>query len=297
MMIGEKIYNLRKNNKLSQEELALQLTISRQAISKWELGEAIPDTENVVQLSKVFNVSTDYLLIDDYNYDETNPATTADNGKPKATWWGKISAVFSHRKTAPQHSFCRTTLSNMLEHFRRPRFLFSATSIAFVVSIFVCITCDFTINHTLTWSLYPIGSCVFAWLTFLPLMIKLKKRNIIVSICLLSLLTIPFLFWIEYASDIKNWVIPLGIPIVIASIAYILVASIVLLVFKFKNWYKAAILVLLIAPLNYFIDYRAAVFSDDSTDFLWLKILPIVLFAIVLFFIGFTKRTKAKSTA
>jgi len=64
-MLGKKIQQLRKDNGMSQEELASKLTISRQAISKWELGESMPDTENVVQLSKLFGVSTDYLLIDD----------------------------------------------------------------------------------------------------------------------------------------------------------------------------------------------------------------------------------------
>jgi len=64
-MLGKKIQQLRKDKGLSQEELASALTISRQAISKWELGESMPDTENVVQLSKLFGVTTDYLLIDD----------------------------------------------------------------------------------------------------------------------------------------------------------------------------------------------------------------------------------------
>ncbi len=52
-MLGEKIQRLRKEKGLSQEQLAAQLTISRQAISKWELGESMPDTENIVQLSKL----------------------------------------------------------------------------------------------------------------------------------------------------------------------------------------------------------------------------------------------------
>jgi len=67
-MLGKKIYKLRKDKGISQEELAAQLTVSRQAISKWELGEAMPDTENVVQLSRLFGVSTDYLLIDEMEF-------------------------------------------------------------------------------------------------------------------------------------------------------------------------------------------------------------------------------------
>ena len=64
-MIGKRILHLRKENGLSQEELAAKLTVSRQAISKWELSESVPDTENIVQLSQLFGVSTDFLLLDE----------------------------------------------------------------------------------------------------------------------------------------------------------------------------------------------------------------------------------------
>ena len=70
IMLGKKIQQLRKEYGMSQEELASKLTISRQAISKWELGESVPDTENVVQLSKLFGVTTDFLLYDEYENDK-----------------------------------------------------------------------------------------------------------------------------------------------------------------------------------------------------------------------------------
>lgn len=62
MTFGEKLLFLRKIKGLSQEQLAAQVTVSRQAVSKWELGEAMPDTENILQISKLFGVTTDYLL-------------------------------------------------------------------------------------------------------------------------------------------------------------------------------------------------------------------------------------------
>ena len=72
MTFGEKFQSLRKQSGLSQEQLASQLTISRQAISKWELDSSLPDTENIIQLSKLFNVSIDYLLNDEIeNTDDT----------------------------------------------------------------------------------------------------------------------------------------------------------------------------------------------------------------------------------
>lgn len=65
MTLGEKLLYLRKNKGLSQEQLAAHVTVSRQAVSKWELGESLPDTENVIQLTKIFNVSADFLLNDE----------------------------------------------------------------------------------------------------------------------------------------------------------------------------------------------------------------------------------------
>ncbi len=62
MTLGEKILKLRKARNLSQEQLAQALEVSRQAVSKWELNEAVPDVARVVAMSELFGVTTDYLL-------------------------------------------------------------------------------------------------------------------------------------------------------------------------------------------------------------------------------------------
>jgi transcriptional regulator with XRE-family HTH domain len=83
MNLGEKILHLRKLSGMSQEELASQITVSRQAISKWELGESVPDTDNVIQLCKLFNVSADYLLNDDVESDMDIPVVRENSDKLK----------------------------------------------------------------------------------------------------------------------------------------------------------------------------------------------------------------------
>lgn len=65
MILSEKIILLRKKLGWSQEELAEKLGVSRQSVSKWELGAAIPDLDKILRLSQLFGVSTDYLLKDD----------------------------------------------------------------------------------------------------------------------------------------------------------------------------------------------------------------------------------------
>lgn len=63
-MLSEKIYKLRKRSGLSQEQLAEQLNVSRQAISKWESGASVPESEKLIAISKYFGVSIDYLVSD-----------------------------------------------------------------------------------------------------------------------------------------------------------------------------------------------------------------------------------------
>ena len=65
MILGEKIVLLRKKNNYSQEDLANELGISRQSVSKWESGNSIPDLDKIIKMSSLFGVSTDYLLKDE----------------------------------------------------------------------------------------------------------------------------------------------------------------------------------------------------------------------------------------
>ncbi len=61
-MLSEKLYTLRKKSGLSQEQLAQQLNVSRQAISKWESGSSIPESEKLLAISEYFHVTLDSLL-------------------------------------------------------------------------------------------------------------------------------------------------------------------------------------------------------------------------------------------
>ncbi|OQA21146.1 MAG: HTH-type transcriptional regulator ImmR [Firmicutes bacterium ADurb.Bin354] len=72
MNFAEKIVFLRKQNRFSQEKMAEDLNVSRQTISKWELGASQPTMELIVTLSKYFGVSTDYLLKDDSQLEDSD---------------------------------------------------------------------------------------------------------------------------------------------------------------------------------------------------------------------------------
>lgn len=72
MTIGDQIQNLRVQKGLTQERLAEMLEVSRQSISKWELGQAVPDVEKIIRMSELFNVSTDTLLLRNAENEQAN---------------------------------------------------------------------------------------------------------------------------------------------------------------------------------------------------------------------------------
>lgn len=97
MKLADKITKLRKSNGWSQEELAERMNVSRQAISRWENGTALPDANNILQLSKLFHVTTDYLLNADYASDNDIPCVKEVHGMLdfKKNRYGKLLLVAS----------------------------------------------------------------------------------------------------------------------------------------------------------------------------------------------------------
>ena len=79
MKLSEKLYSLRKKSGLSQEQLAEQLNVSRQAISKWESDVSVPESEKLIVISTYFNVSVDYLIKDDVETADSIQPTSSAN--------------------------------------------------------------------------------------------------------------------------------------------------------------------------------------------------------------------------
>jgi len=84
MKLSEKIYYCRKRSGLSQEELAERLGVSRQSVSKWETGAALPEIDKLASLAAVFGVTTDWLLSDAEPSDESenNNKNNEKNSNP-----------------------------------------------------------------------------------------------------------------------------------------------------------------------------------------------------------------------
>lgn len=90
MILAEKITYLRKQKEWSQEELADQMEISRQSVSKWESGASIPELDKIIRMSMIFGVSTDFLLKDEYDIDVISK--NGQEGELKEAELSEISA-------------------------------------------------------------------------------------------------------------------------------------------------------------------------------------------------------------
>lgn len=89
MKLEEKLVSLRKANGLSQIELAEKMNVSRQAVSRWEVGASVPSIENLKFLSELYGVSIDWLINEETEEAEKKPQNTGHqlNKRRKITIW------------------------------------------------------------------------------------------------------------------------------------------------------------------------------------------------------------------
>lgn len=96
MEFHNKLYQLRKQKGLSQEELANRLNVSRQTVSKWEVGDSTPDMEKLVAISDLFEISLDKLVKGEetvYGGDVSTKLELVNELKEKAKQGVKIAAI------------------------------------------------------------------------------------------------------------------------------------------------------------------------------------------------------------
>ena len=88
--IANRLVNLRKEMGLSQEQLAEKIGVSRQAVSKWERSEASPDTDNIILLARLYNISLDELLRTEDDIPQTEEATEETAEEPEASGFEQV---------------------------------------------------------------------------------------------------------------------------------------------------------------------------------------------------------------
>ena len=84
-MLSDNIRSYRKKNNLSQDELAEKIGVSRQSVSFWETGQTQPTIDNIIALSRIFNISSDELLGNTENINTTQNEASVGSAKTKRT--------------------------------------------------------------------------------------------------------------------------------------------------------------------------------------------------------------------
>lgn len=125
MKLPEKIFSCRRRLGLSQEQLAERLGVSRQAVSKWETGEAAPELSNLAQLAAVFGVTADWLLSEEEAMPQTaaEPTRSSDRTLPHRLGallrrWGWLAGLYpmgSGLVLGAFVLFCRGSLRSELD--------------------------------------------------------------------------------------------------------------------------------------------------------------------------------------
>lgn len=213
--IGQLIYNLRKEKSMTQKELAEKLNVTDKAVSKWERGNGYPEITIIPELAKALGITVNELLSGEKNMNE--PIDLKEDEVVNNT----IKYIDRVKKF---------NASN----------IFFIISIAFLISIFVCLLCNFAISRSFDWSLYPTGSILLVWLTIIPLFFAQKNR-VFISMIIMTIALIPYLFLVEYLCPVKGWVIPLAIPIAGISLIASFIAITLFLYTKINRYYIGAI--------------------------------------------------------
>ncbi|MGN1412992.1 MAG: helix-turn-helix domain-containing protein [Anaerovoracaceae bacterium] len=114
MNLGDKIMTLRRKQGWSQEELAGLCQVSRQSVSKWESGQSVPDLDKILVLSRIFGVSTDFLLKEEYEREEIAAKTeiVAESAEP----YPDETEEMNHEAVVARRRIGREEAADFLEH-------------------------------------------------------------------------------------------------------------------------------------------------------------------------------------
>lgn len=232
--IGQFIAELRKQNQMTQKELALKVGVTDKAVSKWERGLSCPDISLLSPLSEIFNVSVMELL----NGEHSN-AGVEDVQE-------SIENVIQYTETSVKNRFKTWQDISAL-----------AFSLLLGLGLIICVICDLAISGELSWSLYPISAIVFTWLVFYPVL-KWGKKGILGTMISLSVLIIPFLFVIDVLVKSNDMILPIGSRMAVISIAYIWGVYLIFSKTKKRRWLGVALACLLAIPIDILINISLA---------------------------------------
>lgn len=257
---GKFIAKCRKEKNLTQAQLAEQLNITDRAISKWETGKSMPDSSIMLALCEILGISVNELL--------SGEAIDMEHYEQKAD--ENLLALKRENET------------NKKRHVLIA-ILFSAILLS---GIAVCLICNIAVSGSLTWSLIPISSILFAWVLIFP-MILTGKKAIITGLVSLSIFLIPYLFLLSQLTKTKE-VFSIGTAMAVISIMFLwLIAALFYRIGKARKALAFGITFLSAIPLiliiNAALSKMTATPVFDLWDLLVIFLLLILAFAAFIF--------------
>ena len=190
---GAFIAKCRKEKKLTQAQLAEKLNITDRAVSKWETGKSMPDSSIMLELCEILGITVNELLS------------------------GEKVDMERYEKKAEENLI---TLKRSQEKNMTKNIVISILfSVILLAGIVVCLICDIAISGSLTWSLIPFSSIIFAWMICFPSTI-LGKKGIVGSLISLSTFIIPYLYLLSRLIKVYT-IFSIGARMAIISVIFL----------------------------------------------------------------------------
>ena len=277
MTLGERIQQLRKTYGLSQEQLAEKVGVSRQAISKWETDQSLPEIEKILAISRAFSISTDELLGNEITVSESETAPGMINGKNRSF----------HIKTV-----------NVLKgagRYINGKTLYMLFTLLCIIAVGVCVIVDCAINKGVTWAVYPIISVAFGWILSAPFFFGRYMMPLLFA----TALTLPYLYLLNKNTPDPDWFTGIGLPAAVIGVVFVWVVYLICRFTKLNIWYKIAVPLFLggviVSPA---IDHFVNRFLNEEMSFisLFTNIFSCVVASVVLGIVGYI-RNKEKTAA
>ena len=254
------ISDLRKSHNMTQKALAEKLNVTDKAVSKWERGLSCPDVSILAPLADILGVTISELLMGEKSNTTNESIETAVEATLQYTEKAKKS------KSKNIQSLCRLAISALL-----------------FLGIITCAICDLAISKSFSWSLYPIASCIFTWLSIFPIL-KFGKKGICISLAVFSVLLIPFLFVLNSLIGEYELFMLIGIRVSIISLIYLWIVFILFSKIIKKKFTASAISALLAIPVSFLINYTVSKFTQEPLIDVWDIISYSVLFILAIVF-------------
>lgn len=262
--IGAFVQQLRKEQNMTQKELAMQLGITDKAVSKWERGLSCPDISLLIPLAKILGVTTSELL----------------NGERAE------EPLQEHVENVVEEALEYSGKSRKIRFEKLRKNIMTILSASFLLAAGICVICDFCITGNVSWSLIVIEALAFAWLLLRPF--NREKEQIVKSVLIiLSLGIIPYLAGLSWIIKMPL-VLKLGGSISLVSIAAVWCVYAVFVKLWDRKLCAAGISFLIIIPMtwainsitSYFVNGSGTSTSNNMVNFICSIILALVCFGL-----------------